>query len=401
MNYRAPNIKCLYSEVHKLTIKDAFKKFGVLVLCSGIYPDKIGGAEIHVFDLACRLGERGHNIYVVTPMNNILNKTSNTKIPFAKISVKVWPSPFFTLSYIVKSLILSFKLRKQIEIVHAHTAEYPTIITAFLFSLFSHKPYVVACMGSDIRIPSRKFLSRALQLPFLRNAKSVVVVSKEIAVLLKQKYGIPKYKILVVGSSYDDRITQKFANVRRYPETEQTKRIISVANMRPEKDHMTLLKAFAILIKSMNNVQLYLVGNGLLKHQLEEYCIHHNLHSVKFLGRLLHVDALENIANSDIFILTSVEEGMPTVILEALALGKPVIATAVGGIPEIVKDDVNGILIPPRSPEPIAKALDRLLSNSGLRRKLGRAAAESVKDYAWDKTVEKYEGVYFTSLEGD
>jgi glycosyltransferase involved in cell wall biosynthesis len=384
-----------------LTTKDASKKFGVLVLCSGIYPDKVGGAEIHVFNMACRLGERGHNVYVVTPGNNILNKKSNTKIPFAKISVKVWSSPFITLSYLVKGLILSFKLRKQIEIVHSHTADYSTMITAFLFSLFSRKPYVVACMGSDIRITSRKFLHRALQLPFLRSAKSVVVVSNEIAELLKQKYGIPKCKIMVVGSAYDDRIIQELANFRPYAKAERSKCIISVANMRPEKDHMTLLKAFARLIKNMNNVQLYLVGDGLLKDQLEEFCIHHNLHSVTFLGRLPHEGALEHIANSDIFILTSVEEGMPTVILEALALGKPVIATAVGGIPEVVKEGVNGILVPPKSPEPIAKALERLLGNSGLRRKLGRAAAGSVKDYTWSKIAEKYESVYSISLEGD
>jgi glycosyltransferase involved in cell wall biosynthesis len=385
----------------KLAVKIASEKFGVLVLCDGIYPDQVGGAEIHVFNLACRLADRGHNVYVITPANKIPKKTSDTEIPFAKIPVEVWPRPFVFLSYIVKGLILSFKLRKQIGIVHSHTATPPTMITAFLFSFFSHKPYVVACMGSDIRISSRKFLYRAFQLPFLQNAKSVVVVSKEIAVLLKQKYGIPKCKILVVGSSYDDRITQKLANTRPHAENKRRRRIISVANMRPEKDHTTLLKAFAILVKSVSNVQLYLVGNGLLKDQLEEFCIHHNLNSVRFLGRLPHVDALEYIANSDIFILTSVEEGMPTVILEALALGKPVIATAVGGIPEIVKDGINGILVPPKSPEPIAKALDRLLSNSGLRRKLGRAAAESVKDYAWSKTTEKYEEVYSTSLEGD
>jgi glycosyltransferase involved in cell wall biosynthesis len=92
---------------------------------------------------------------------------------------------------------------------------------------------------------------------------------------------------------------------------------------------------------------------------------------------------------------------MPTVILEALALGKPVIATAVGGIPEVVREGVNGILVSPKSPETIAKALERLLSNSGLRRKLGRAAAESVKDYTWSKIAEKYERVYSISLEGD
>lgn len=381
-----------------MTIKDSSKKFGVLVLCGGIYPDRVGGAEIHVFNLACRLAKRGHNVYVIAPVNNILNKTSNTKIPFTKISLKVWPSPFLTLSYIIKSLILSFKLKKQTEIVHSHTAGYPAIITAFLFSLFYHKPYIVACRGSDIRISSRKFLRRALQLPFLRNAKSVVVVSNEIAEILTEKYGISRHKILVVGNAYDERITQEIANIRLYAETKRSKRIICVASMRPEKDHMTLLKGFAILIKSMDEVKLLLIGDGPLRGQLEKFCAKHRLRGVRFLGRLPYNNVLENVAKSDILILTSVEEAMPNVVIEALALGKPVIATRVGGIPEIVKDGSNGLLIPPRSPEHVAKASDTLLNDEKLYTKLSSNATKSMVGHSWSEITLRYEQIYVSLL---
>jgi glycosyltransferase involved in cell wall biosynthesis len=234
----------------------------------------------------------------------------------------------------------------------------------------------------------------------LHNAEKIVAVSNEISEILKRKYGIPKCRMLVVGTGYDDRIRQELGDIKLRAETERSMRIINVANMRPVKDHKTLLESFKKLTERMKGVRLSLVGDGPLRRQMEEFCTQQSIHDVEFLGKLPHRDALKHIANSDVFILTSVEEGMPNVIIEALALGKPVIATAVGGIPEVVKDGVNGILVPPKSPEHVAKALERLLSDSGLRRKLGEAAAESVKDYTWSKIAEKYERIYSIVVRG-
>jgi len=377
------------------TIKDIPKKFGILVLCSGIHPDATGGAEVHLFYMCRQLAERGYHVFVISPATKF---SSNINIPFVRIYLRLWSNPFAILSYIVKSFVESFKLRKQIDIVNAAPADYP-MVSAFLFALFSHKPYIVTCMGSDIRICSRKFLRRALQLPLLRGAKSIITVSNEIAEILTQKYGIPKRKILVVGSGYDDRITQELRNINLRAETDRSMRIINVAYMLPAKDHRTLLESFARLTKRMKKVHLSLVGDGPLRGELEEFCTQQSIHDVEFLGKLPYSDVIKRVANSDVFVLTSVEEGMPNAIIEALALGKPVIATAVGGIPEVVKDGVNGILVPPKSTEHIAKALERLLSDSELRRKLGEAAAESVKDYTWSKIAEKYERIYMAARE--
>lgn len=383
------------------TIED-IRKFGVLVLCTGIYPDTIGGAEVHLFYMCKELAERGHHVFVISPAHKFSRGASDRNIPFVRVRLKLWSRPFFILSYIVKSLVVSLKLKDQIEMVHVHTANFPMVV-AFIFSAITRKPYVVACRGSDIRMSSRKLLRRIFRIPFLYNAKKLVVVSNEISKILRRKYGIPKSQIVVVGNAYDHRITEKLVNTKLSPslapaESERSMRIINVANLRPEKDHITLLEGFTRLAKSIKEVRLSIVGDGPLRSQLEQFCTQQGLHNVKFLGTLPHKDALERIATSDIFILTSVEEGMPNVIIEALALGKPVIATAVGGIPEVVREEVNGILVPPKSPEHVAKALERLLSDSKLRRKLGKAAAESVKDRLWSKIVEKYERIYKTLL---
>lgn len=381
------------------TLKGTSKKFGVLVLCGGIYPEKIGGSEVHVFYTCSRLAERGHRVFVISSAPTLSSKTSNENVPFVKVSLKLWPTPFATLSYLIKSFIVGFKLRKQIDIVHAHIADYPTV-AAILFSLFSRKPCLVTCHGIRTRISGRKFLHRIFQLPFLYNVKGIFTVSGEIATLLIRKYGIPKRKIFVVGNGYDGGIIQELAKPQLKAEIKRLKRIICVANMRPEKDHVTLLKGFREIAAKYPDIELHIIGDGPLRSQLELFCSENNLSSkVIFEGVKSHEEAVRAIAESTIFVLTSVEEGLPTVLVEAMALGKPVIATTVGGIPEIVKDGVNGILIPPRSPEHVAKALERLLTNSVLRRKLGKAAAESVKDYTWSKTAEKYEKIYYKVLQ--
>jgi glycosyltransferase involved in cell wall biosynthesis len=380
-----------------LTIKNLPKKFGILVLCSGIYPEKIGGSEIHIFYTCSRLAEKGYRVFVISPASTFSKIALNEKISFVKISLKLWPTPLRTLSYIIKSFIVSFKFRKHFDLLHAHAADYP-MITAFLFSSFYHKPYIVTCHGSDIRIFGSKFLHRIFQYPFLHNAKKIIAVSSEIAELLTRKYDIPRHKIVIIRNGYDERIIQDFTNIRLCVSSEESKRIICVANMRPEKDHMTLLKGFARVNKTIDKVQLLLIGDGPLREQLEKFCVQHGLYNTKFLGRLPHRIVLEQIAKSDIFILTSKEEGLPNVIIEALALGKPVVATAVGGIPEMIKDDVNGILIPPKSPECVAEALRRLLIDPDLSRKLGRTASESVKGYSWSRIAENYEAIYKKTL---
>jgi glycosyltransferase involved in cell wall biosynthesis len=381
------------------------EKLSILVFCNAIYPDLSGGAEIQLFHLCNNLARRGHRVFVMAPSNSSsdLRKQKFSSTPFKKNIafdcryLDLWPKPFRILSYILKSLIFSLKLRKQIDVIHVHTADYP-MIPAFFFSLFNHKPYIVACRGSDIRLSSKKFLRRALQLPFLRNAKTLLTVSDEMADLLKKKYGICRHKILVIKNAYDDRIIKPVTN-KVQAEKLGSKRIICVANLRPEKDHMTLLKGFKLVTESMDGVQLVLIGDGFLRKQLEDFCIKHGLKNVQFLGTIPFSDVLENVAKSDVFILTSVEEAMPNAVIEALSLGRPVIATRVGGIPEIVEDEFNGLLIPPKSPKMVAKAIKRLLKDERLYSNLASNALKSVYDRSWSKTILRYEKVYAQAFE--
>lgn len=99
---------------------------------------------------------------------------------------------------------------------------------------------------------------------------------------------------------------------------------------------------------------------------------------------------------SDIFVLPSTRkhESFGIVNLEAMACGLPIVASKIGGVPDIVKDGENGLLVPPRDSEALADAIIYLLENEDVRRKMSKRGREMVKNYSWDKIAEQYEEVY-------
>jgi glycosyltransferase involved in cell wall biosynthesis len=100
------------------------------------------------------------------------------------------------------------------------------------------------------------------------------------------------------------------------------------------------------------------------------------------------------MAASDVFALPSLSEGFPIVSLEAMASGLPIVATKVGGLPEIVEDGQNGFLVEPRNPGQIAERALLLLNNDKLRQRISGNNKEKVKEFSWENVVSRLEGLY-------
>ena len=172
-----------------------------------------------------------------------------------------------------------------------------------------------------------------------------------------------------------------------------------VSRLIPQKGHKYLFKALALLGKDyLNKIVLLIIGDGVYRSYLEKLSEGLSIsEKVVFLGERNDVDSLLDVI--DIVILTSVYgEGTPNAILEAMAKGKPVIATRVGGIPEIVIDGETGILVEPRNPTALANAILLLLRDGNLRRNMGTAAKERISNnFTLTKMINNYEAIY-TSL---
>ena len=375
----------------------------ILITAQGIYPYAVGGIEMHTYYISKRLSESQHAVTLFTIFPKGTRKREIMDAERVNIVyLKLLPCPLASLSYILESLAFFLLIRRKIkiDIIHAHPAWIP-MISACLISIAGRIPFIVTCHGGETRLLWKKKLIKFIQWFMLMKATFVTCVSHEIATILESKYNIPRVKLFVVPNGYDKEVTERLKRQTRKNMDSELK-ILFVGSLRPLKAPLTLLQALQILSKKnkeTKDVRLLIAGDGPLRPALENFCKENQMHKVHFLGKILHEKILEIMSESDIFVLTSIEEGMPTALIEAMALGKPVIATAVGGIPEVVKDGINGILVPPKSPAHVAEALDQLLTDSELRRKLGKAAAESVKDYTWSKIAEKYEKIYYEVLQ--
>jgi glycosyltransferase involved in cell wall biosynthesis len=167
----------------------------------------------------------------------------------------------------------------------------------------------------------------------------------------------------------------------------------SIANFKAAKDHATLLRAAVTVRAAVPEVRFLLIGQGPLEPETRRLASELGLDgTVLFAG--FRADAHRLAAEVDVFTLSSTYEGLPIALIEAMALGRPCVATSVGGIPEVVRDGSQGVLVPPRDPDALAGGLVRLLADPGLRARMGAAARERALDFDIRKAVRRMEQVY-------
>lgn len=151
-------------------------------------------------------------------------------------------------------------------------------------------------------------------------------------------------------------------------------RLLTIGRMTRQKDHATLMAALGRLARAGHEFTTDIIGDGALHESLREAARREGIGArVVFRGALPHADVLRAYTGADVFVLSSRWEGCPNVILEAMAHGLPVVATAVGGVPELVEHESSGLLVPPGNPQALADALARLIGDPELCAVMGRA----------------------------
>jgi len=171
----------------------------------------------------------------------------------------------------------------------------------------------------------------------------------------------------------------------------------TIGRLGPEKDHETLLRACALVLRDVPDAQVLVVGSGPLAPQLASLA-----QTLALDGQIHFLEAQSNIAEIiaalDVVVISSRYEGCCNVILEAMAMGKPVVATAVGGNPELVLDGQTGRLVPPRDPQRLAGAIADVLEDRVRARAMGASGRQRVVEHfsvarMVDNTVALYEGL--------
>lgn len=169
--------------------------------------------------------------------------------------------------------------------------------------------------------------------------------------------------------------------------------ILSAGRLDKQKGFSYLIEAFSRLVKTYPGVCLFIAGEGPLRKILEQEIARKRLdRSVRLLG--LREDIPELMAASDIFVLPSLWEGSPNVILEAMASGLAIVATKVAGVPELIKEGAEGLLASPADSQALTVALERLLKDGRLRARLGQSALEKSKMFSLKTRACQFEKIY-------
>jgi glycosyltransferase involved in cell wall biosynthesis len=231
-----------------------------------------------------------------------------------------------------------------------------------------------------------------------RLADEITAVCEFSATSLADNDGFPRRRIAVIPNGID---LDRYSAVDDRPHLRarlglamDRQYIVIVARFHPVKDHATLLRAFATLADQRTGVDLLLVGDGPLRQALERQIDELNIRPrVHLLG--VRSDVADLLRASDIFVLSSVSEAASITLLESKACGLPAVVTDVGGNPELVRDHVDGLLVPRGDAERLAQALLSLADRPDLRHAMGTAAATDVADrFRIQTTIERYQRLY-------
>ncbi|MDI6751947.1 MAG: glycosyltransferase family 4 protein [bacterium] len=166
-----------------------------------------------------------------------------------------------------------------------------------------------------------------------------------------------------------------------------------VARLVPIKDHKTFFLSAQLLLKKIPETKFIIVGDGPERGDLERLAEELKIKDSLFLpGFREDLDLI--YADLSLLVLSSLNEGLPTAIIEAQASGKPVVSTNVGGVSELIKDGETGYLVPAKDPEMLARAMEKILKNQDIAKKMGEASKENSKKYRAERLIKDIENLY-------
>lgn len=170
--------------------------------------------------------------------------------------------------------------------------------------------------------------------------------------------------------------------------------ILTPGRLVKEKGHEYLLEAIEKLNHNHNNLQFLFAGEGPSRTSIEDSIEEKKLQNVTLFGNVVQSELFNLIKHADFIVLPSTSEGFPMIVGEAMVLGKAIIATDVGGTPDFIDDDINGILVPSKNSEALAEKIELLIKDKNLRQKLGVAAIQKVQIFDIETIVKNKIEIY-------
>ncbi|EMR73002.1 glycosyltransferase [Thermoplasmatales archaeon SCGC AB-539-N05] len=374
----------------------------ICMVISTQFPPK-EGIGYYTYNLSKKLIEKGHKVVVITrgswfkTQKQVLDGIEIIKTPF----IPIYPFHLRLQQIFTKKAFKS--LEPDIDIVHLHTPLPPFIKTSHPVVLTIHTPMLsdnnyikTRSIHSLLTKISARFVSYPLELKLIKSSDMVTTVSHSVAKELKE-YGLNQEDISVVYNGVDE----KFFYPKQTDSANDNKYIMYAGRIDREKGLFDLLECAKSICSERSDVSFIVAGNGRDLNRLNKKIKNIGIQDKFILVGQAEKDHLVKLyQNATLFVLPSYHEGLPTVLLEAMSCGLPVIATDVRGNRDLVSNGKNGIIIPSRAPKKMADAITMLLEDKNLRKKLGKNARKTIEQkYTWNKVSSKLLRCYKSLVE--
>jgi glycosyltransferase involved in cell wall biosynthesis len=280
----------------------------------------------------------------------------------------------------------------QPDVIHAPWIN-PEGVAASLLGLEHGIPCVVQGIGNDANFYLQKYPGRGYVVDKIEKAAALLFNCQSVR-QMAEGAGLRNAKTVVIYHGVDVDQFQPDPN-----RTEFGRKIITVAQLIPRKNHQLLLQAFAKLpLEIRDTSTLEFVGGGPCRLELEEQARELGIGDrVNFAGQPSHEELVRHLQEADLFCLPTLSEGMPVAVIEAMACGLPVVASKVDGIPESVREDITGLLVPPQDVDALRNALLRALTRDWDRQAIRQ---EVLAKFTWRLYAEKVAELYRGLLNG-
>lgn len=353
-----------------------------------------GGLENYVLQISKRLIQRGYRLTVVSLSKKKHGKTDIQGIPVHLIRSSV-PLSNTPLNITLLPRLLFLLHGATTDLIHAHTPVPFAADMAAMASRLSKVPLVIT-YHSQTLLRGQFFLDllascyRPFELLTLNQTKKIVTVTKRPPKHLKRW----QKKIKWIPPGVDP---HQFIDT---PYPSSCHRLLYIGPLDrsfPSKGIEIILQSVMIVKNKIPDVMLDIVGGGDLEVFYRERVKKDGCSdNVVFHGKCPYHAIPSFLQRTNLLIVPSLKsEGTPTVILEAMSSGRPVIGTDVGGIPDIIESSNSGIVIPPSDPQALAKAVENLLEDPDRAERYGKLGREAVRErYSWDHITDQYEEIY-------
>lgn len=353
---------------------------------------RTGGSERVVVDLCRRLDPRKFNCFVAALADGVLRETlSGMKIPTLLPRMRSARKDGLN----VMGEISRYIAANEIHVVNAHH------FTPFFYGFFGavlhrRRIYYTAHSRNEIDMTSRPWSVIAGVL--LRMSDGAIGISPDVSEAIRRRFRLAPAKVLTLSNAIDHSrfdVDVDTGAKRSELGIGQTDRVIGcVGNLRRDKNYPNLIRAFKIVEERVRGAKLVIAGEGKRRSDLETLIGELGLTgNVLLLGARNDVPEIMKVMN--VYCLSSLMEGLPLSLLEAMSAGLPVVGTDVTGIRDVIADGQTGLLVPSDSPEKLSEALIRVLTDEELARGLSTQGQGYVlRKHSVEKWVERYESLF-------